>query len=393
MFEVTTALKKIYKLSQQEGKRKFVVQGGSSASKTWSILPILIDKAIRYERREISIVSESVPHLRRGAVKDFLKILMLTGRFEESKWNRTTMTYRFSNGSFIEFFSADSADKLRGGRRTDLYLNEANNIGLEAYIQLAMRTSGHIFIDFNPSEQFWAHTEVAKEDDAASIILTYKDNEALSEAIVNELESKRIKAKTSKYWANWCKVYLDGQIGSLEGVCISDWSRIDIIPKEAKLITAGLDFGYTNDPSSLILIYYVDGKYIFDEVFYRTKMRNSDIIEEIKKLKLPRDVYIYADSAEPKSIADLKYAGIRVEPCAKGKDSIVFGIEKLNQSEIYVTNSSKNLIEELQGYIWKKDKEGNTLNIPTGADHAIDAMRYGLVTYLDDPTRGKYFVY
>ena len=132
MFEVTTALKKIYKLSQQEGKRKFVVQGGSSASKTWSILPILIDKAIRYERREISIVSESVPHLRRGAVKDFLKILMLTGRFEESKWNRTTMTYRFSNGSFIEFFSADSADKLRGGRRTDLYLNEANNIGLEA---------------------------------------------------------------------------------------------------------------------------------------------------------------------------------------------------------------------------------------------------------------------
>lgn len=390
-FQVTTALKRIYKLSQTKGKRKFIVQGGSSASKTWSIIPILIDDAIRNNGKEISIVSESVPHLRRGAVKDFIKILMLTGRFDENRWNKTTLTYRFTNGSFIEFFSADSADKLRGGRRTDLYLNEANNIGLEAYIQLAMRTSGKIYIDFNPSERFWAHTEVSNEPDAISIVLTYKDNEALSEAIVNELESKRIKAKTSKYWANWCKVYLDGEIGSLEGACIPDWTKIDTVPSEAKLIAGGLDFGYTNDPSCCVLIYSYNGTYIFDEVFYATKMRNDDIIKEIKKLNLPSDVYIYADHASPKDIADLKYARLKVEPCIKGE--IVFGIEKLNQQSISVTASSTNLIKELASYIWKKDKEGNTLNKPTGDDHGIDAMRYGLVTHLDNPSKGKYFIY
>ena len=183
----------------------------------------------------------------------------------------------------------------------------------------------------------------------------------MSETIINELESKRLKAKKSKYWANWCKVYLDGEVGNLEGACIPEWEQIDILPREARMVSAGLDFGYTNDPSSMICIYKYNEGYIFDEVFYKTQMRNSDIAKEIKLLNLPTDVYTYADQAEPKSIDELKYAGLRVEPCVKGRDSIVYGIELINQNKIYVTARSKNLIKELQGYVWAKDKEGNTL--------------------------------
>lgn len=392
MVESTTALRRLVEM-YRSGSRKKVVQGGTSAGKTFSILPILIAHAQKNPLREISVVSESIPHLRRGCIKDFVKIMQMLGRYDDNKFNKGNLKYTFSNGSYIEFFSSDQPDKLRGSRRTDLYVNEANNVSFEAYTQLAIRTSGSIWIDYNPVMPFWAHTEVLSEADSEQIILTYKDNEALSETIINELESKRIKAKKSKYWANWCKVYLDGETGNLEGACIPEWEQIDIIPKEARLVTAGLDFGYTNDPSSMVNVYYYNGGYIFDEVFYKTQMRNSDIAKEIKSLNLPSSVYVYADQAEPKSIDDLKYAGLRVEPCVKGRDSIVYGIELLNQNKIYVTANSKNLIKELQGYIWAKDKEGNTLNKPTGLDHAIDAMRYGLVTHLDNPTRGKYFVY
>ena len=392
MVESTTALRKLVEM-YRSGARKKVVQGGTSAGKTFSILPILIAHAQKNPLREISVVSESIPHLRRGCIKDFVKIMQMLGRYDDNKFNKGNLKYTFSNGSYIEFFSSDQPDKLRGSRRTDLYVNEANNVSFEAYTQLAIRTSGSIWIDYNPVMPFWAHTEVLSEEDSEQIILTYKDNEALSETIINELESKRVKAKKSKYWANWCKVYLDGETGNLEGACIPEWEQIDIIPKEARLVTAGLDFGYTNDPSSMINVYYYNGGYIFDEVFYKTQMRNSDIAKEIKSLNLPSSVYVYADQAEPKSIDELKYAGLRVEPCVKGRDSIVYGIELLNQNKIYVTANSKNLIKELQGYVWAKDKEGNTLNKPTGVDHAIDAMRYGLVTHLDNPTRGKYFVY
>ena len=391
IFKSTKALIKLLKMYKY-GQRKKVVQGGTSAGKTFSILPILIDHAINNPLEEISVVSESIPHLKRGCIKDFIKIMMATNRWKDSNFNKSSLKYTFTNGSYIEFFSTDQPDKLRGARRTILYVNEANNIPFESYNQLAIRTSGDIWIDFNPVAPFWAHTEVLEEDDAEQIILTYKDNSALPETIVNELESKRDKAKTSKYWANWCKVYLDGEIGSLEGVCIPDWKQIDILPDEARLVAGGLDFGYTNDPSTLVLIYYYNGGYIFDEVFYKTRLRNTDISNELNKLEL-NDIFIYADQAEPKSIDDLKYLGHSVEPCIKGKDSIVFGIEKLNQEEIYVTSRSKNLIKELQNYIWDKDKEGNTLNKPTGNDHAIDAMRYGLVTHLDNPTKGQYFIY
>ena len=386
-FVVTTAIKKLLKLK----KRKKIIQGGTSAGKTFGILPILIDRALRTSGLEISVVSESIPHLRRGALKDFLKIMMMTNRYNDVQYNKSMLKYSFANGSYIEFFSIESADKLRGARRHTLYVNEANNIPFEAYNQLSIRTSGDIWIDFNPTSSFWAHTEVQDNEDADFLKLTYLDNEALPQTIVQDIEKAKHKALTSTYWSNWWNVYGLGEIGSLEGACIKDWKLIDL-PNEARLLCHGMDFGYTNDPSSLIALYKYNNAYIFDEVIYQRGLLNSQISNLLKTHQV-EDI-IYADSAEPKSIAELSSYGHMVLPVKKGKDSIVYGINLINQNEIYITNRSHNLIKELQNYIWLKNKEGETLNKPIDAfNHCIDAMRYALTSQLENPNKGAYYIF
>jgi phage terminase large subunit len=272
-FRYTTAIKKLRALS----KRKRIVQGGTSAGKTFGIIPILIDKAAKTPRLEISVVSETIPHLRRGAIKDFLKIMNWTGRFIDSNWNRTLLTYKFTNGSYIEFFSAEQESKLRGARRNILYINEANNISFESYHQLAIRTSDEIWIDYNPTSEFWAHTELMRDEDSEYIVLTYKDNEALSESIIKEIESAQTKALTSSYWSNWWKVYGLGEVGSLQGVVFDEWRQIDTIPSDAKLLGYGMDFGYTNDPTTLVAIYMMDNELYIDELLYQTNLNNNEI--------------------------------------------------------------------------------------------------------------------
>lgn len=387
MFQTTTAIKKLHALT----RRKKVIQGGTSAGKTFGIIPILIDRCIRTPMLETSIVSESIPHLRRGAMKDFLKIMVSTNRFRDSQWNRSSLKYTFTNGSYIEFFSVEQPDKLRGARRNVLYVNEANNVPFEAYTQLAIRTSGDIWIDFNPTSNFWAHKEVVGNDDADFITLTYKDNEALPETIIKDIESAKEKAKTSSYWSNWWKVYGLGQIGNLEGVCIPDWKEIKQLPQEARLLCYGMDFGYTNDPTTLIGLYKYNNTYILDEVIHQTKLLNIDISNILKQNNI--DDIIYADSAEPKSIAELRTYKHKVLPVKKGKDSIVYGINLMNQIDLYVTSTSKNLINELQSYTWMKDREGNTINKPIDAfNHCIDAARYAITSQLSNPNKGKYFI-
>jgi len=386
-FVVTTAIKKLSKLK----KRKKIIQGGTSAGKTFGIIPLLIDKAIRESNTEVSIVSESIPHLRRGALKDFLKIMIMTNRYRDNQFNKSMLKYKFLNGSYIEFFSIESADKLRGARRHVLYVNEANNIPFDAYNQLAIRTSGDIWIDFNPTSSFWAHTEIKNNKDSDFLKLTYLDNEALPDTIVKDIEKAKYKAHKSNYWKNWWNVYGLGEIGSLEGACIKDWSEM-VLPKEARLLCYGMDFGYTNDPSTLIALYKYNNAYIFDEVIYQKGLLNSQISNLLKTYEVKE--LVYADSAEPKSIAELSSYGHMILPVKKGKDSIVYGINLINQNEIYITPRSSNLIHELQNYVWLKDREGNTLNKPLDAfNHCIDAMRYALTSQLENPNKGKYYIY
>lgn len=384
----TIATKKLRKLES----RIRIVKGGTSASKTISILAILIDYAAKNPNKEISVVSESIPHLRRGALKDFLGILKGQNRYNDIQFNKSTLKYNFNNGSYIEFFSTDQPDKLRGARRTDLYINECNNVPFDAYTQLAVRTSGTIWLDYNPSNLFWVDKELIGKPDTDYITLTYKDNDALPESIVREIEKAKERAKTSTYWANWWKVYGLGEQGSLEGVCIPDWKEIDRLPEDARLLGYGMDFGYSVDPTTLIALYKWNDAYIYDEVLYKKGMLNRDISRFLTEQDITE--HIVADSAEPKSIAELQGYGHSVTPVSKGRDSVVYGINLINQNEIYITANSINLKKELQGYIWAKDKEGNTLQKPTGAHpDCIDAARYILTDQLENPNKGEYYIY
>lgn len=367
MLKRTTAINKILALK----KRIKIIQGGTSAGKTFGILPILIDKAAKTGGLEISVVAESIPHLRRGALRDFLKVMKWTNRFVDERFNKSLLKYEFANGSFIEFFSADDSSKLRGARRDILYVNECNNVNFEAYNELSIRTKKEVYLDFNPANEFWVE-EIKEDKEADFIILTYKDNEALDIGIVDQIEKNRLKAETSTYWRNWWKVYGLGELGMLEGVVFSNWKQIDTIPKEARLVGIGLDFGYTNDPTSCIEIYKHNEKRILNEIVYQTGLLNSDIAN-----KLPKDVPVYADSAEPKSIVDIQRYGITIKGVTKGRDSINYGIDVMQREEYLVTSNSTNLIKELRSYCWDTDKTGKRLNKPIdNYNHAIDAVRY-----------------
>ena len=381
----TTAVNKIIALK----KRIKIIQGGTSAGKTFGIIPVLISKAANTPNLEISIVAESIPHLRRGALKDFINIMKWTSRFFEGRFNKSLLRYDFGNGSYIEFFSADDSSKLRGARRDILYINECNNVTFEVYNELSIRTKREIFLDFNPANEFWVHTELKQEDDSDFLILTYKDNEALDERIVKEIEKNRAKASTSSYWANWWRVYGLGEIGMLEGVVFSNWKMIDTIPNEAKLIGYGLDFGFTNDPTAIIEIYNYNGQRIVNEIVYQTGLVNNEISK-----KLQKNVIAYADSSEPKSIEEIRRTGQLIKGVTKGQDSVNFGIQIMQSQSYLVTAQSTNLIKELRAYCWDRDKTGKQMNKPIdNFNHTIDALRYHEMESLGKGSNfGKYAI-
>lgn len=386
MYSETTATKKIKSLDQ----RIRAVCGGTSASKTISILLYLIAKAQHDKTPTLtSVVSESFPHLKRGAMRDFQNIMEAHGYFNPDNWNKTDYTYTFETGSKLEFFSADQPGKVRGPRRDRLFINEANNIPYEAYDQLTVRTKEFILLDWNPTVEFWFYDQVlGQRDDVDFITLTYKDNEALAPEIVQDIESHRNNK-------NWWRVYGEGQLGEVEGRIYTGWKLdVDEIPHEARLIRRGLDFGYAKDPAALIDIYEYNGGYILDELFVRTGMLNRDIASHI--LAQPdANVLTIADSAEPKSIDEMKEYGVNITGSNKGPGSRNQGIQFVQGLKISVTKRSLNLKKAYNNYMWKTDKDGHILPEP---DHflsdAMDAVRYGLEStrprrFDDDPIEYK----
>ena len=367
MYYKTTAYKKIARLS----RRIRAVQGGSSASKTVSIVLWLIAMAQTDKTPTItSIVSESLPHLKRGAMLDFLNILKQHDYYDEERWNKSDFVYTFETGSKIEFFSVDQPAKVRGPRRDRLFMNEANNCDLETFEQLEIRTNEFIFLDWNPTNEFWFYTGILNQrGDVDYIVLTYLDNEALNPAIKDTIELRKNRK-------GWWQVYGLGQLGEVEGKIYRDWKIIEDIPHEAKLISYGLDFGYTNDPTAIVALYYFNGGYIVDEVAYSKGLLNNNIAELIKGVPTAP---VIADSAEPKSIDELRLNGITVVPSTKGKGSVSQRIQFVQQQRMSVTKNSVNVIREYRNYLWETDKDGKILNVPEHRySHSMDAVSYGL---------------
>jgi phage terminase large subunit len=370
MITPTTAFNKIATLK----KPIRVIQGGTSAGKTFSILLYLIYYGLKKDLL-ISIVAESVPVLKRGAYKDFQDILISLDLYDEINHNKTDRTIKVGKSTF-EFFSADDSSKLRGSRRDILFLNEGNNVTFEAFQELNVRTKQFTFLDYNPTAPFYAHTELIGGEGVDFLILNYKDNEFLNQKIINEIESWELKAETSEYYKNRWKVMGLGQLGIQSGAIYNDWTEIDSLPVNAELLASGLDWGYANDMTALVSLYRYNSELILDEKLYQKGMLNSQIAQHIKGTDAKNGI-IYCDSAEPKSIAELKYYGLNVLPVIKGKDSINYGIQLVQEQPFRVTTQSLNIIKELQNYTWMKDKDGNSLNIPIdNFNDILDATRY-----------------
>lgn len=362
--------------------------GGTRSGKTFSIIQLLYIQLLGEERRNsapsiTSVVSESIPHLKRGVIRDFKAILQGEGVWNEDAWSETDKIYTFANGSVLEFFSADNAGKVFGSARDNLFINECQHIDYEIARQLFVRTRGHIILDYNPTHQFWAMDKVESKDNCIRIHSTYKDNDFLSPEQIREIEDNR----TDK---NWWQVFGEGRVGTLDGL-IYDFEQIDALPEKNEMDhlveIQGMDFGFTNDPTARVKVIADPRKKIayIRERCYQTHMQNKHIIQDLQADGVGSNIPIYADCAEPKSIADISDAGFNVIPCDKDapvrSDKLKFQLQWMQGWKFYVTKDSLNLINEGRNYTWDKDKDGNLLNQPIDKfNHLLDALRYCLWT-------------
>jgi len=365
-FQQTTATNRIIALT----KKIRAICGGTSASKTISCLIFLIAKAQSDKFPTLtSVISESNPHLKRGAIRDFKNIMQGHNYWKDNNWNATDFIYTFETGSKIEFFSADQSSKLRGARRDRAFINEANNVTLDAFDQIEVRTKEFILLDWNPTNEFYFYSDILpNRTDVDFITLTYKDNEALSPEIVASIEARKNRK-------GWWQVYGLGLLGEVEGKIYKDWKIIEEIPHNARLERFGLDFGYSTDPSAIIALYYYDGGYIIDEILFQKGMSNKQLADVM--LAQEHNALLVADSAEPKSIEEIRSYGVNIVGAVKGKDSVRQGIQFIQDQKISVTKQSVNVIKAYRNYLWKTDKDGKILNEP---DHylsdAMDSVRY-----------------
>jgi phage terminase large subunit len=364
-------------------KRIQVHQGGTRSGKTYSLLLVLIELCHQNKNAgaTITICRKTFPALRASVMRDFFEILNREDAYSEEFHNKSEATYILF-GNLVEFISVDQPQKVRGRKRDVLYINEANELTLEDWRQLLIRTTGNILLDYNPSEEFhWIYNDVIPRDDAAFFQTTYKDNPHLDPALIAEIE--RLKDADSNFW----RVYGLGERGQSRSTIFNHYIQIEEIGAEWRLLGYGLDFGYTNDPTACVAVYTNGAGFLFDEVMYQTGLSNRQIAQLLNVGKSQ----VVADSAEPKSIDELHGYGLNVHPAKKGPDSVRAGIQFLHSRPMAVTSRSVNLIKELRNYKWREDKNGRVLNEPVDAfNHAIDAARYAAMFNQSNPNFGKY---
>lgn len=360
-------------------KRQRVIQGGTYAGKTYGIMSVLIHHATINPRWRITVVCETIPAVKSGPLKHFQDIMEDTGRWVEDRFNFTELRYTFANRAYIEFKAFDTIGKAKAaGKRDILFLNEANHIPYTIADVLMIRTEQQVWIDFNPDEAFWAHEKVVPREDAEFLLLKYTDNEGCPQSAKDILAERKALAATSKAWANWCRVYIDGEVGSLEGAVYPDWQEVEKIPATAKRVAYGLDWGFAHDPTALIDVWQEGDNVYLDEIIYQSGLTNASLVALMEEKKVGHHDDIIADSADPKSIQDVYDRGYRrIYPATKGEDSVRNGIDRLRFLKIFVTSRSKNVKEELRLYRWKQDKNGNWIGTPEdNHNHAMDAVRY-----------------
>lgn len=381
----TTATRKIFKMR----KRIRAVTGGTSASKTISILVWLIDYCqVKHSREKLcSVVSESYPHLEKGAMLDFQMIMKDRGYWDDARWHGTKHTYTFETGNKLEFVTMDTYGKAHGPRRDVLFGNECNHMPYRIMDQLIVRTREIVWLDWNPTEEFWFYTEMLpNRDDVDFITLTYKDNEALDEVTIKEIESH----KGNKQW--WT-VYGEGKLGQLEGRIYKNWEKIDEVPFEAILTRRGLDFGFTNDPTVIVDIYRWNGGFVLDELVYQKGLSNRTIADII--LNQPEQCLVVADSAEPKSIQEIHDYGVKIIGAVKGQGSVYQGVQYVQAQKIYITKRSLKTLKAYDNYMFMEDKDGRITNDPDDTIHEwtnpMDAIRYGLDSFREKKAPAKVY--
>ena len=383
---ITTALRRIEATLYEPTFYK-VIQGGASAGKTFAIITLLISYCQSYPDSLVTVVGLSYPHLEAGSIRDFTKIMKETNIWNPDLWNKSAKIYSFPNGSLLEFKSIDRMS-ARGPRRDVLFVNEANGISFETFQELATRTKDFCIVDFNPSAKFWAHEKLceALPSDTTHIILTYKDNEALTAREVDNIESH--KPKKGEEPSNWWVVYGLGQIGSLEGNVYSGWELSDneTIVAQGKLVRYGLDFGFSNDETALVAVYEMpDGKLGLVEKLYRKGLLGSQYGDILRRNEVDPNILIVADSARPEIIAEIQKAGFRCIGADKNAGSVLRGIDRVAQRQIVY--SGDNLKREYLSYAWRKKRSGEVLDEPEdGNDHLMDAVRYAV----DDLSRKRF---
>ena len=360
----------------RRGASVVVNKGGTRSGKTWSLLQLCYLLATRKQNILISVVGETIPFLKRGAMRDFKT--MLGTDWQPEWWNATDKVYTIpTTKSSIEFFSADNEGKVHGSSRDYLFVNECYYIKWEIYRQLSVRTKRRVLLDYNPRSRFWVDERLLGRDNVALIHSTYKDNPFLTARQIADIESY-------KNDANWWRVYGMGETGSVEGLVYTNWAIVKEQPQDYKREFYCIDFGFTNDPTAILRVRLQGGELWVDELCYQRGMLNADIVRVLKENNTPRNADIVGDSAEQKSIAEINaLGGFRAVPVVKGKGSVVAGITAVQAYKLNVTQQSLGTIDELRNYSWRRDINGNYINEPVDSyNHALDALRYGVTTFL-----------